>query len=234
MSVPTMSSLELLDLVNAARIDAGEAAVRRNDFHARVRHELEDEHYETFVVTNGNGTQTDAMRLSRDQCMYVLMRESKVVRRVVTARLNDVTVLTHQVPTTLSGALRLAAEQAEQIERQTAQIEAQKPAVEFVDRYGDAGGSKSFREVCKLLAAKENEFRAFLHGSGIVYRLNGRLMPYQHHLNAGRFEIRAGVTQDENAYAFNQTRFTPKGVEWIAGKWMARQLAERDARCVEA
>jgi hypothetical protein len=90
ISAPTMSSLELLDLVNAARIEADEAAVRRNDFHARVRDELDGEHYETFVVGNGNGTQTDAMLLTRDQCMYVLMRESKNVRRVVTTKLNEI------------------------------------------------------------------------------------------------------------------------------------------------
>ncbi|WP_244869564.1 phage antirepressor KilAC domain-containing protein [Paraburkholderia aspalathi] len=135
---------------------------------------------------------------------------------------------TVRVPQTLSGALRLAAEQAEQIEQQAAQLEAQKPAVEFVGRYVEADGSKGFREVCKLLSIKEPEFRAFLTDTNIVYRLAGRLVPYQQHIDAGRFEIKAGVTSDEHAYAFNQTRFTPKGIEWIAGKWMARRLNEKE------
>jgi anti-repressor protein len=124
--------------------------------------------------------------------------------------------------------LRLAAEQAEQIEQQAAQLEAQKPAVEFVGRYVEAGGSKGFREVCKLLSAKEPAFRAFLVDTGVLYHLGGRLVPYQHHIDAGRFEIKAGVTHDENAYAFNQTRFTPKGIEWIAGKWTAFRLNEKE------
>ncbi|BBP95942.1 hypothetical protein BSFA1_10710 [Burkholderia sp. SFA1] len=134
-----------------------------------------------------------------------------------------------QVPKTLSQALRLAAEQAEHIEQQAALIAAQKPAVEFVGRYVEADGSKGFREVCKLLGAKENEFRAFLQDTNIVYKLGGRLVPYQPHIDAGRFEIKAGVTHDDHAYAFNQTRFTPKGIEWIAGKWVARNLQKQEA-----
>lgn len=83
----TMSSLALLDLVNAARANSDETQVRRNDFHARCRDELDGEHYEVFVVDNGNATKSQAMRLTRDQCMFVLMRESKSVRRAVNEKL---------------------------------------------------------------------------------------------------------------------------------------------------
>ncbi len=84
----TMDSIELLDLVNAARAEFSEPQVRRNDFTARCLDELKGDHYETFVVHNGNGTQSEAVRMTRDQCMYVLMRESKAVRRRVVSRLN--------------------------------------------------------------------------------------------------------------------------------------------------
>jgi anti-repressor protein len=131
------------------------------------------------------------------------------------------------VPTTLSAALRLAADQAEQIEQQTAQLEAQKPAVEFVGRYVQAAGSMGFREVCKTLGANEREFAAWLLNTAIAYRLGGRLTAFQNHIDAGRFEVKAGSTKPEQgkeARAFTQTRFTPKGFEWIAGKWAAYQL----------
>lgn len=131
------------------------------------------------------------------------------------------------IPTTLSGALRLAAEQAEQIERQAAQIEAQKPAVEFVDRYTHADGNKGFREVAKLLNANEREFRDFLIAHEIMYRLNGRLAAHAHHQHAGRFAVKTGVS--DNEHAFVQAMFTPKGIEWVAGKWTAFQL-----QCSEA
>lgn len=106
----TMSSIELLELVNQARAEFGESEVRRNDFTARCRDELEGEHYETFVVQNPNGTESDAIQMSRDQCLYVLMRESKAVRRAVTVKLNRAAV-----PAELSrmDILRLAMESEE-------------------------------------------------------------------------------------------------------------------------
>ena len=84
----TMTSLELLNLVNEARTEFGEGDVRRNDFTARCRDELAGDHYETFVVQNLNKTESVELRMTRDQCMWVLMRESKAVRRRVTAKLN--------------------------------------------------------------------------------------------------------------------------------------------------
>lgn len=84
----TMTSIELLELVNEARAEFGEGDVRRNDFTARCRDELAGEHYETFVVQNLNKTESVELRMTRDQCMWVLMRESKAVRRRVTTKLN--------------------------------------------------------------------------------------------------------------------------------------------------
>lgn len=129
------------------------------------------------------------------------------------------------VPTKLSEALRLAANQADQIEHQQKALEAAKPAQEFVERYVTAdSGSKSFRQVCKLLGANERAFRQFLADEKILYRLNGEWAPYQPHKDAGRFEVKAGVA--DNEHAFNSTKFTPKGVNWIAGKWAIHNIQE--------
>ena len=83
----TMSSIELLEIINAARLDQGETAIRRNDFSARVADELDGDYYESFVVENSNGTKTTVYRISRDQCTLVSMRESKAVRRSVLEKL---------------------------------------------------------------------------------------------------------------------------------------------------
>lgn len=127
------------------------------------------------------------------------------------------------VPTSLSGALRLAADQAEQIEQQQRQIEQSRPAVEFVDRYVSAeSGNKGFRQVAKLLDANERAFREFLRDQRVMYRLGGEWMPYQTHLDAGRFVVKTGVA--ENEHSFNAAKFTPKGVNWIAGLWAQHEL----------
>ncbi len=128
------------------------------------------------------------------------------------------------IPTTLSGALMLAAEQAATIERQQAQIADAAPKVEFVDRYVDATGNKGFRQVAKLLKANEARFREFLEAKNIMYRLGGEWTPYQNHIDAGRFVVKTGVSESD--YAYTQPKFTPKGVEWIAALWAVHCIRE--------
>ena len=87
---PTMSSVELLEFVNQARVEFGEKPVRHNDFLARCKDELENEPYEKFVESaRGRAPAFDAIRMTQDQCKLVAMRESKAVRRRVLDRLNE-------------------------------------------------------------------------------------------------------------------------------------------------
>ncbi|AOG24484.1 hypothetical protein [Acidovorax sp. RAC01] len=83
----TMSSKDLLDLINEERKAFGEAEVRHNQFVDRCKDELDGEHYKTFVVTNPNATTSEVLELTQDQCILVAMRESKGVRRSVQAKL---------------------------------------------------------------------------------------------------------------------------------------------------
>ena len=133
-----------------------------------------------------------------------------------------------QVPQTFAQALMLAAQQAEKIEQQQAQLQLAAPKVAFVERYVEATGLKGFREVCKLLKANENRFREFLLEEKVMYRLGGALTAYQNHIDAGRFEVRTGVA-DVNEHAYTTTKFTPKGIDWIAGEWAKHQLRQEVA-----
>ncbi|WP_306393393.1 phage antirepressor KilAC domain-containing protein [Telluria beijingensis] len=129
------------------------------------------------------------------------------------------------VPQSFAAALRLAAEQQDLIDFQATQLAAAAPAVEFVERYADSTGTKGFRQVAKLLGAKENLFREFLIDQKILYRLGAELTPHAQHIDAGRFCVKAGTA--ESGHAFNSARFTPKGVTWIAGEWAKHQVALR-------
>lgn len=129
LAQPTMSSIELLALINQARAAFNEPEVRRNQFNARVEDELEGTHYKKTVVTNENGTESVVFELSQDQCMLVSMRESKAVRRWVLDKLKAM-----GVPQTMAQALRLAADQAEKIEQQQAQLALAAPKVNFFDK----------------------------------------------------------------------------------------------------
>jgi phage antirepressor YoqD-like protein/phage anti-repressor protein len=92
------------------------------------------------------------------------------------------------------------------------------PKVEFVDRYVEATGTQTFRQVAKLLQAKEPAFRAFLAARRILYQIGGAWTPYAEHIDAGRFVVKTGSA--DNGHAFSATRFTPKGIAWVSGLWL--------------
>lgn len=123
-----------------------------------------------------------------------------------------------------AAAARAWAEQFElqQIASQ-ALIEA-APKIAFVDNYVDSTGLKGFRQTAKLLKANESRFREFLLDKKIMYRMGGEWQAYQPHIDAGRFEVRAGTS--DSGHSFNQSKFTPKGVNWVAGLWAQYKLQE--------
>ena len=99
------------------------------------------------------------------------------------------------------------------------QIEQQKPAVSFVADYVEAStGSKTFREVAKLLKENERELRAFLSDNKIMYQkeAGNTWYAYAQHESAGRFEVKTGVNR--RGHSYNQTLFTAKGFAWLAGE----------------
>jgi phage antirepressor YoqD-like protein len=131
-----------------------------------------------------------------------------------------------RVPQTYAEALRLAADQAEELIQKAMQLEAQKPAVEFVERYVAAEGNKGVRQVAQLLnVPNEREFIQWLIDAGFMYRLEGNLTPMANQRHTGRFVIKAGVSRTSD-HAYNAAKFTPKGVEWIAGEWAKHQVRQ--------
>lgn len=78
----TMSSYDLLnEVINPARMSAGESEVRNNVFIARIEDEIDDlEAYKIFV---SYGKEVKYYILNIEQMMLIGMRESKAVRRKV-------------------------------------------------------------------------------------------------------------------------------------------------------
>lgn len=87
----TMTSIELREIVNAARAEHGESNVENSHFLKRIEDELEGElgGTKTFRPAQG-GTPMKYYDLTRDQCTLVGMRESKGVRRSVLEKLKVV------------------------------------------------------------------------------------------------------------------------------------------------
>lgn len=178
------------------------------------------------TYTGKDGRQYRQYALDKDTCMTLLLGYDPVARMKVVKRWQ---ALEAQQALALPNfadpvaAARAWADAKEGEQKAVAQLALVAPQLEYVDRYVAAKGALGFRQVAKLLNAKEPELRAFLEESRIFYRLAGVLTPYQNHIDAGRFTIKTGVSQFSE-HAFAQARFTPKGVEWIAGLWMQRQV----------
>lgn len=160
-----MSSFDLLDLVNAARADYGESEVRRADFTARCRDELDGEYYESFVVRNSRGPASEGLMLSKDQCLLVAMRESKSVRRKVVAKLNELAQ-----PRELSrmDLIQLAFEAEQQRLQLTIQVEAQATKIEHLENLFKEGMTPA--QFCKgLNGVNVMQVGHFLEGRSWLY-----------------------------------------------------------------
>lgn len=218
----TMNSLDLMKIVNSCRESAGEKKIRANDFASRIVDELEGEHYESFVVENQNATTTTCFNLTIDQCVLVGMRESKSVRRLVRDKLKELEQAGRPALPDFSNpveAARAWADAKEAEQEALEKLEEARPAVEFIGKYVESSGNKTFRQVAKLLKEKEPALRLFLVENKIMYRLGNEWTPYACHIDAGRFHVTTGTKND---HAYTTAKFTPKGVEWIAKLWGAQ------------
>lgn len=157
-------------------------------------------------------------RFEKRDCLVLVARLSPAFTAQVIDRWQELELKAQEIkPLTHLETARLLVSSLEQIEQQAQQLAIAAPKVEFVDKYVEATGLKGFREVCKLLKAGERKFADFLTGEKIMYRLAGNLTPYANHIDAGRFEVKTG--SGENGHAFNTSKFTPKGVAYVAGLW---------------
>lgn len=186
------------------------------------------------IYFDGLNRQQTEYRLDRELTETLLTGYSAILRRKVIARWRELEAQAAApapaIPQTLAQALRLAADQADQIEHQQATLAIAAPKAAFVDQYVQATGLKGFRQVAKLLEVKENWFREFLADRKIMYRLGGEWVPCAPHLDAGRFKVKTG-TSLVTGHAFNEAKFTPKGVEWIAGLVASERVSMKGLQC---
>lgn len=172
---------------------------------------------------DSTGRSLPMLLLNKEECLCLISGYSIKLRMAIIKRWQELESQKSLIPQTLPEALRLAADLAEQKQIVEQQLAIAAPKAEFVDRYVQATGLLGFREACKLLKVKENFFREFLLSKRIMYKLAGKLTPYSEHIEAGRFVVKTGENQI-NGHAYTQVKFTPKGIQWIAGLLAREQL----------
>lgn len=215
-SVLTMSSREIADLVES-----------RHDSVKRTIERLQDKGLIQLTpmveVKNHLGqVVTEYQLIKRDTYVVVAQLSPEFTARLVDRWQELENQQMPQIPQTLSEALRLAADQAEQIERQNLLLEQQRPKVEFVQRYVEAGTTKSLRETAKILRVPERAMIDCLVGDGLLFRQSGNLLPYQKYHAKGLFDVKTGTT--EHGHNYTQTRVTSKGIEYIASRYASELM----------
>lgn len=221
----SMSSREIAELVGSRHDDVKRSIERLAKRGVIVQPPMADEH---GLDAMGRPRTTQVYRFTGEQgkrdSIVVVAQLSPEFTAALVDRWQELEARqAPRVPQTLAEALRLAADQAEQIEQQQAALAIAAPKAAFVDQYVESTGSMSFRQAAKLLKANERRFRQMLLDKGVMYYLGGTLTPYQQHIDAGRFQVKTG-TSERNLHAFTQARFTPKGLQWVAGLWAAYQM----------
>ena len=215
-SVLTMSSREIADLVES-----------RHDSVKRTIERLQDKGLIQLTpmveVKNHLGqVVTEYQLIKRDTYVVVAQLSPEFTARLVDRWQELESQQMPQIPQTLSEALRLAVDQAEQIEKQNLLIEQQRPKVEFVQRYVEAGTTKSLRETAKILKVPERAMIDCLVGDGLLFRQSGNLLPYQKYHAKGLFDVKTGTT--EYGHNYTQTRVTSKGIEYIASRYASELM----------
>ena len=163
----TMSSLDLLEIVNNERSNAGESVHEPRKFLLKVQDELDlDETGKKFRL-NSNQTESAYYDLTLDQMMLVGMRESKSVRRNVLDKLKS--MQKPQVPQTYAAALLEAGRLAMELEQSQAQLAIAAPKADVFDRVMDREALLNATQVAQQIGMSAIKMNRKLDELGGVY-----------------------------------------------------------------
>ncbi len=110
--------------------------------------------------------------------------------------------------------LAVAMQLAEICQEQQAQLAAQAPKVAFAEAVGSAVDLQPVAVVAKALGTGERRLFAFMRDNGILMVNN---LPFQHHIDAGRFKVIEKPWKDAegNDRIRTQTMLTGKGITFL-------------------
>lgn len=167
---------------------------------------------------------TAMFHLNRELTDTLLTGYSIPLRRKVIARWHELEAKTtqpaFQIPATLSAALRLAAEQAEQIEQQQAQLAITAPKAQALDRIAQADGEMCITNAAKTIGVQPKKLFAWMEQHDWIYRRPGskRHAAYQARIKAGYLTHKVTTVErsDGSEKVVESVIVTPKGLAKLA------------------
>lgn len=224
----TMTSLELVDFINSQR-GLEEAELTHANFLAKVPKVLgETSHSFECDLPDSYGRPRRGYRFLKREACLMAMSYSYELQAKVFDRMTELEQLVDQpkVPQTMPEALRLAAEAIEQRDLLALQNKVQaealavaEPKAQALDLIAAGEKAVTIREAAKLLDVKEAQLTGWLHQHGWTYRLNGRWVARQEHIQGGRLVYKEARYTDQRTgqevYA-PYCHITPKGLAKLA------------------
>ena len=151
---------------------------------------------------------------------YSVAMRAKIIDRWQELESKQQAQSAHAIPQTMAQALRLAADQAEQIEAQQATIALQAPKVEALDRIATANGSMCITNAAKALQCQPKRLFAHLQSCQWIYRRAGGsgFVGYQDKIQQGLLDHKVTTIErsDGTSKMVEQVLVTPKGLTKLA------------------
>ena len=233
----TMTSRELVDFINNHRKKEAEgsgyafpskgfAKLGHDDFMRKCPEVLGGgvRNFSDTYVHEQNGQTYPCYRFPKREATLMAMSYSYALQAAVydhmTALEAKVAQPAFQVPATLSAALRLAAEQAEQIEQQQAQLAIAAPKAQALDRIAQADGEMCITNAAKTIGVQPKKLFAWMEQHDWIYRRPGskRHTAYQARIKAGYLTHKVTTVErtDGSEKVVESVIVTPKGLTKLA------------------
>jgi phage antirepressor YoqD-like protein len=190
----TITTLQLRDMINAARAEKGESGIRNADFLVKVKDELDFEGTEIPYLTKlSSGQMADTFDITLEQAALVGMRESKSVRRAVLAKLKELESKQSPLPAlpTFPELLRQHADALDQLALSA-------PKVDHFDKYVARDGLRNLTDVAKSMGLSAVRLGRLLREHGMAFKRTDKLCWMQWFVDKGYGVTKQIVANDKD------------------------------------
>ncbi len=209
----TMSSREIADLVGKQHSNIKISADRLSEKGVIGTLAVQE------FTHNGN-KYTEYLLNKRDSLILVAQNCPEFTARIVDRWQELESKSSFQIPTTLSAALRLAADQADTIEAQQARLAITTPKAEALDRITLSDGSMCLTNAAKVLGMPPKKFIDWMQQHEWIYRRAGssKHIGYQSRVQAGYLDHKVTTFSrpDGTEKTVEQVLVTTKGLAKLA------------------
>ncbi|MBV7457326.1 phage regulatory protein/antirepressor Ant [Acidovorax sp. sif1233] len=159
-----------------------------------------------------NGQTYEEFALEKDTCLTLLLGYDPVARMKVVKRWQELEA--GRVPQSFAQALRLAAEQQEQIELQQAALAAARPKVVYADAMLNADGTVLVRDAAKTIGVPVRKLERALREKGVILPDNA---PAARYVAQGYFKeaVHHYDTKTNGRQLSRVARVTGRGLEFL-------------------